>query len=413
MRHRRAALLLVMLITLPGLAGCWNKIEVEEAAYVLAIGVDRGEQMPYSITVTIAKPANIAGKEGGGKEEKPTALTTVEAPSLTGALTMLNSYIGRQVNLHHARALFVHEALAREEGMVLLDEVTRFRQTRQTIFLIVTRERAAEFLAQMKPELDKNPMRYIEQLTYQYRRSAMLPAESQVNAFVSRVDVAFAQPITYYAALAVGEEKKEETASASAQAEAGFRAGELPRTGGTNVEMIGAAAFRRQRMVGVLTGDEVRHLLMLNDQFREALCVFKDPREPNRYISVQLSRSRPFWLNADLSGERPRIYGRISLEAQMVGVQSGAAYDEPELQGLLNEAIERQVHESIERLIAKTQTWEADVVGFGRHLIAQFPTVQAWEAYNWPERYPQAEFDIEVVVKLRRFGLILSPVDPR
>lgn len=411
MRRKPIVRLLLLLLTIPWLAGCWNKVEIEEGAYVLAIGIDKGRHMPYNITVAIAKPQPLAGKEGGGKEEKPVILSSVEAPSLTSALSMLNGYIGRNVTLHHAKALFLHEEFARNDGLNLLDELLRFRETRQTLFFIVTREKARDFLNEMKPALDKNPMRFIEQMTYHYRRTAMLPAMGQINAFASRLDVAYAQPLAYYAAV-VDEEEKEGTETRSEQAEADVLAGEIPREGGSNVEMIGAAAFRRQRMVGVLTGDEIRHVLMLQDKFRQAMVTFKDPADPNRYVSVQLSRSRPLRLQADLSGSRPRFSGLISLEAQILGIQTGSDYTEPELHGVLERSMGKQIEEQIQSLVVKTQEWETDIVGFGRHLVSRFPTVAAWESYNWPSRFPDAEVDIKVQVRLRRFGLTLSPVEP-
>lgn len=411
MRRKPLSLLLTALLALPWLTGCWNRMEVEEAAYALAIGIDRGEQMPYSITVAIAKPGAIAGKAGGGKEDQPVALSTVEAPSLTGALSMLNSFIGRAVTMQHAKAVFLHEELARTDGVRVIDELLRFRETRPTMFFIVTQQPAKEFLEGMDPKLEKNPMRFFEQMTYHYRRNAMIPAESQLNTLTRRLDVAHAEPLMYYAAV-VDEEEQQESQTESTQAEAGFRAGALPREGGAGVEMVGAAAFRRQRMVGVLTGDEVRHALILQDEFQQTLGAFEDPRDPEHYVSVQLSRGRPVRVQADLSGDRPRLSAVITMEAQLLGIQSGIDYSEPELQGVLEESIARQIEEPIREMIRKTQEWETDVVGFGRYLVPLFPTVDDWHAYRWPDRYPEAEFNIDVRVTLRRFGLTLSPVEP-
>lgn len=410
MKRKALARLLVTLLLLPWLAGCWNKTEIEEGAYILALGIDKGEDLPYSVTVVMAKPAAIAGKEGGGGEEKPVVITTVEAPSIAGALSMLHGYVGRQVTLYHTKALFLHEEMARTGGLKVIDELLRFRQIRETVFFIVTREEAGQFLSDLKVDLEKDPMRFIEQMTYNYRRNAMLPADSQINHFASKLDVAYAQPLSYYAAV-VDEEEKGEKETESAQAEAGFKAGQLPREGGANVEMLGAAAFRGQQMVGVLTGDEMRHLLMLQDKFRKALVAFKDPKNPELYVSVELSLGRPFQPQADLSGTRPRLFGTISLEAEILGIQSGTDYSEPELQGLLERAMAEQIQQQIIELVSKTQEWETDIVGFGRHLVSLFPTVAEWEAYDWLAKYPDAQFSIDVKLKLRRFGLTLSPVE--
>src|SRR5690554_5230466 len=58
--------LLALLLLVPLLTGCWNKSEIEEGAYVLAAGIDEGQTYPYAITVLIAKPNALAGKDGGG-----------------------------------------------------------------------------------------------------------------------------------------------------------------------------------------------------------------------------------------------------------------------------------------------------------------------------------------------------------
>lgn len=407
MPRKSIARLLLLLLTLPWLAGCWNRTEVEENAYVLAIGIDRGESMPYNITAAIARPAAIAGKDGGG-DQPPLVITSIQAPSLTGAISMINSYTGRIINLTHLTALFVSEEMAREEGVPLIDELLRYRETRRTIFLVVTRDDASTFLEEMKPAIERNPIRYLEQITYHYQRNAMMPADGQINSFAMKLDVNYAQPLSYYAAIVDAEEQLD-TETVSDQAEAGFRAGELPRKGGTNIEMIGAAVFRRQQMVGVLTGDEIRHVLMLQDRFRQALVSFKDPRDPNSFVSVRLSRGRPRQFTPDTSNGSLR--GHISLEAELLGVQSGIDYSEPELQRVLEQSMSEQIEAEIRQLIERTQELKTDVAGFGRHVVTQFPTVDAWEAYDWPSRFPNTRIDIGVTVKLRRFGLTLSPVE--
>ncbi len=414
MRHKRLAALLLLLSLL--LTGCWNKVEIEENAYVLAIGVDEGEKGLHRITVAMAKPDKLAGKEGGGGgggdgDEKSIVLSTLDAPSLTGAISMLNGFTGRNVTLQHAKAIFISEEVARAGNMKILDELIRSREIRQTIFFVVTRENAADFLDKMKATLTNNPMRYIEELTYNYRRNAMLPASSQVNTFVSQLDVNYAQPLTYYAALAAEDDGEPGEGKAGGEAEATYDAGDLPRTGGSNVEMVGGAAFRGRKMVGVLSADELRPYLLLQDAFRQAFVTYKDPHDPGSFVSVQLSRGRPFSVTVDVTGPRPRIRGRVSLEAKLIGVQSGVDYSEPALQAELEESIAKQIETSIYELVKRTQEWGSDVIGLGRHAVPLFNTVEAWEAYDWLKKYPDADIDVEVLVTLRRFGLTLSPLE--
>lgn len=406
LRSPRLRPLLGLLLLLPLLAGCWNRVEIEQGAYVLAVGIDEGKSGLYAITVMIAKPGALAGKDGGDSHQPPVLITTVEAPSLAGAQIILHGYVGREVLYYHAQAIFVHESLARERGLPFLDGLLRFRQMRETAFVVVTREPAAEVMKKLKPELDKNPIQYLELLTYHHRNTASLPATSQVSAVAALLNVGYAQPLTYYAA-AVDEEAKSRQGLSSDEVR--FAAGELPRRGGTPVEMIGAAAFRGSRMVGVLDGVETRALLMLQNQFYTAHAAFHDPRQPDHYVIVHLSQGRPTRIWVERLGERPAIRAEVILEAEVVAIPSGIDYSEPAAQTELEQAIARELQETMNSVISRTQEWGSDVVGFGRHAIRRFPTAQAWEAYDWPSRYPEAEIHASVRVSLRRFGLTLTP----
>ncbi|MEW8977107.1 MAG: Ger(x)C family spore germination protein [Symbiobacterium sp.] len=403
---RRRPLLGALLLLLPLLTGCWNKMELEEGAYVLAVGIDEGKGSPYAVTVVIAKPSALAGEKNGGGDEPPVLTTTAEAPSLASARAVLHGYVGRQVLFHHTMVFFVHEELARTKGLPFLDELLRFRQIRETAFLVVTREPAADFLRALKPELEKDPVRFIAQLTYHYRTSGTLPAASQIRAVASLLNVGYAQPVTYYAALV---DEGSPAKKGSPDPRVGYAAGELPRQGGIPVEMIGAAAFRQSRMVGVLTAEETRALLMLQNRFQSAYAAFRDPRQPGQYVTLHLRRGRPTRIVLERLGERPAIRAEVILEAEVVAMPSGVDYSEPGAQEELERAVAGQLEETLQALIRKTQEWRVDVVGFGRYAIARFPTVQAWESYSWPERYPEAEVHTSVRVSLRRYGLTLSP----
>lgn len=409
---RRRSRLVPLLLAALLLQGCWDRTELEERAFVMAVAIDRGQEQRYAVTVNIALPAQLAGEGGGGGEGPGFLLTTVEAPTLTAALGLIDSYVDRQVSLLHAKAVFLGEEVARESGLESMDELVRFREARRTIFYAVTRGRAEEFLRQAEPIMEKSPHRFIEQMTYNYRQTGMVPASSQVQTFVTDVSTGYRDPMVYYAAIRGGAappQGGEDQAGRPEPRPATTVAGELPRRGGPNMEFLGAAAFRHDKMAGVLSGDEVRLVLMIQDEFQSGVFTLPDVAEPEKHISVRLSRSRPYGVQTDLSGDQPRFRGQIALEAELLAVQSGQNYSEPELQNRLERAFEEQLEREIRRLVRKTQEWGADIMGFGEHVAGHFPTVAAWEAYRWPERYPQADITVDVAVSMRRFGTQLGP----
>ncbi|HLN62631.1 MAG TPA: Ger(x)C family spore germination protein [Symbiobacteriaceae bacterium] len=416
--QRKHVVAVALLLTLAStLAGCWGRRELEEQAFVMAVGVDKGKESLYSVTFAIALPEKMAGGgKGGGGGGKPLMLTTLEAPTVAAAISMADSILSRQLSLRHTKALFMGEELAQISGMHTMDEFVRFREARRTIFYIVTKGKAADVLKGMEPKLEKDPQRFIQMITYNVRNTGMVPAESQIQHFVTAVSTGYTEPITYY--LALKEEEKEggdekKPGKMSGPLEGGFKAGELPREGGPNIELLGGAAFLGEKMVGVLTGEDMRMILMLQDKFQHGLFSIPDPRRQDLFVSLELHQGRPLDLSVDLSGPTPRLTGLVTLEGDLLSIQSNRDYTEPELQAVLEKAAAQAIATRIAETVKKTQDWGTDVVGFGKEVVKQFGTVPAWEQYKWLDRYRTATVEIRVRVLLRRFGKQLSPPEVR
>jgi Ger(x)C family germination protein len=409
--RRKLTAALLLLMTALSLTGCWDRAELEEESFVLAIGLDKGKSALYSATFVIALPEKMAGGKGGGGEGKPFMLTTVEAPTVAGAIGMVNTYLDREVTIQHTKALFMGEELAQQSGMYAMDEFVRFRQARRSTFYIVTKGKAKDFLDKIQPKMEKDPQRFIEKMSYNYRATGMIPASSQIQNFVTTVNTGYISPVTYYAAVKEEDQKKdtEKAASSGSLSESGFKAGELPREGGPNMELLGGAAFRGEKMVGVLTGEDMRMVLLLQDQFQRGFFSIQDPEKTDLYLSLDVRKGRPAKIDVDLSGGKPKITATITLEAELTSMQSDIDYTDPAMQVRLEEATALAVKDRLDKTIKKTQDWGTDVVGFGRSVVKQFPTVDAWEAYGWPDKYKDADVTTHVRVTIRRFGKQLSP----
>lgn len=416
MRLKRGlSLLLVFVMSLP-LAGCWDRRELEEIAFMLAMGVDKGEKSTYAVTFMIALPAKLAGGGGGegggggggGKDDRPYMITTVDAPTIASALAIINTSVDRRVSLIQNRALFMGEDLAKISGLRTMDEITRFRESRRANYFVVVKGRASEFLDKMKPEMEKSPSRYMEEMANTFRYTGMVPRTGQIHHFVTTVNSGYASPLTYYAALSPEADASRESGGNTTGR---FKAGDIPKKGGPNVEWVGGAAFSKDKMVGVLTGEEMRTLSILRNDFRRGYWSVRDPQQGDRglYVSVDIQRGRPVLYSVDVTGARPRIRIDVTLEAEIMAIQSDVDYTDPEKQGLLETALSTELLNDANALIAKTKAWEADVLGLGRQVVRQFPTVAAWEAYDWPPRYKTADVEVHVRITLRRFGLQMSP----
>jgi spore germination protein KC len=397
MRRKRYLIIVLLLFITPLLTSCWDRFEVEDISFLISMGIDKGTKFRYIITVAIAIPENF-GKDSTGKKY---LVTSVEAPTINAALTMIGTYAGRRVSLQHTKALFMGEALARESGLNAIDEFLRLHQARRSTLYFVTKGKAVDFLNQVESKINTDPQRLVEGLNYTSRNTGVLPSISQIQTFVTTVNMGYIQPMTYYAAIHEGGEVPGNYLE--------VEAGRLPRKGGPNAEVLGAAAFRKDKMVGVLTALDVRLILMVQNQFRSGFTSFPDPKNPTVYFTMDVRSARPTRVQADVKQKRPQLNIHVDLEGELVAVQSGIDYTDPKMQGVIEQAAEQNAAVEFDRLVKKTQAWNSDVLGLGNTVVKAFPTVEAWNQYDWPSKYKDAEIKFDVSLKLRRFGLQLAP----
>jgi spore germination protein KC len=179
------------------------------------------------------------------------------------------------------------------------------------------------------------------------------------------------------------------------------------------LEFAGLAVFRGDRLVGVLNAEEARAVAMLRGSFERAFISIPGPDQGGARIILDVRQGSPPHINIDLERETPHLSINLSLEADIV---SAAGRDQRRPESL--EALGRHAGEvltgRVRDVLARAQEeFRADIFGFGRHAQARFGTWQSWLAYDWLDRFPLAEVEVKVDLRLRRVGLEFGELRPR
>lgn len=437
-RTRRVWLAGLALVLTPLLTGCWDRRELEELAFVLALGLDRA---PHGVQVSamIAIPSKMAGGggngDGGGSggEEDVVTVSTVTAATIPEAANLLNSYLARTLSLEHAKVLVVGRDLAEHDGLApFLDFLDRSRPIRATMAVVISQGPAVELLSRLHPQVERDPHRFLEFLPLQDRETGLIPHSARFNDLLAATENPGMDGIAYLIALRPqpGQHQQEGSTEEGARpgGEAGdgtgeggdtagperpeqWVAGNLPRRGGPNAEMVGAAILRDARMVGVATGQEMRVINLLRGDLRRAVLSVPDPLAPGQEVGLEIRPGRLPVVRAELGGQHPRLTVVAPQEATLLGVQSRVDYARDEtriarLAGATSALLEATARE----LIRKAQTeWRADPFGFGLKVARLFPTYPEWREYDWSRRFPEAEVEVRIPVQIRRPGTRLDP----
>lgn len=102
--------ILFLILVAVSLTGYDDERGLETMAYVVAVGLDKGETNTLKLSMQFAV-LETSGAQNSSQAQKSTT-STVECDSINSGITLLNSYIGKTVNLSHCKAIVVSEELA-------------------------------------------------------------------------------------------------------------------------------------------------------------------------------------------------------------------------------------------------------------------------------------------------------------
>ncbi|MFZ5648872.1 MAG: Ger(x)C family spore germination protein [Bacillota bacterium] len=409
----RAVKLLTVMVFTFFLAGCWGSRESDEIAYVMAMGFDKGEKGNITVTFQIANPKVIAGMSGGGgggvggdSQNKPFLFSTTEALSPIAAFNLLNAIQSREISLLHTKAFIFSEELAREGLAGYLNPLNRYRETRGTSFVFISRGKARNFMQKNQPLLEVSPSKQYEMIADLTNLHGMAP-HTQFREFYQHTKSLSIDPTVPL--VGINETGLGTVKRAKPHVLGDYLAGDFPAAGESKAQIIGTAVFRNDRMVGELTGDESMHMLILQGRLQRSLMVLDDPLKPGNHIGLMLHQSRSPVVKVSFADEVPAINVEVFQEPSIVGISSGVNYEEPKIKATLEKLLSDIITQRCNALINRSQNeFRSDIFGFGEYAKRHFLTLDKWQKYNWPENYIYARVNVKTNVKIRRTGLQLK-----
>lgn len=408
-KKKNSLFLLILLIVL-FMPGCWGARETDQLGYILSIGIDKGKENIVAITFTVAIPQASAGG-GGSDKEKNTVVISMEAASLFGALQMADAFVSRDMTFIHNNMIVVSEDIAKEGLSKCINPLVRNREIRRNSYLMVTKGKAKDFLENNVAVIEKYPSRQIEMLMDNRDYVGYIPT-ADIDTFYEGVTSPGKEPVVTLVGVNEGREGEEKntTFSEKIENELAYSAGDLPREGSNKIDVIGTAAFRRDKLVGFLNGAETRYYQMVKGDYRSATFTFPDPEKPEEFIVVvKIRQAASPQVKIDTAGDVPRIGIDIDLKGEIMSIQSGINYEGMEKKDEFKQYIENYITEEIYDVVEKVQReFKSDIFGLGEYTRKNFWTWQAWNDYDWSAKFPQAEIEVRPHLHIRRTGLLLN-----
>ncbi|WP_185806908.1 Ger(x)C family spore germination protein [Bacillus salinus] len=387
------------------LTSCYDKHEIEEQAFVVVIGLDDSEKTDgITVTFQVANPQAGIPNTGGEKEEA-SEIITFTAPDIITARDLANASVARKINFSHTKVMIIGEEFAKTDKAVkFITSSIRDREIRRDIKLIVSKEKAYDFIKNNDPKLETRPHKFYDLMAGRWEETGLVPL-SDLQRFLQRIE----SKQDAYLAIYASTEKDEETKEGN---EDDYLPGQINQIGGNSTQLIGSALFKDGVMVGTLSGEETRLSLNLRSKSvaKYMRVSYTDPKNPDYRIGARITKHRNTQISMNFDDEL-KINVLIPLDLEIVSIPSGVNYvTNKDNRELLRTSIEEDLTKKFEALIQKTQDkYKTNPFNWSNTVRRHFLTLQEFEAYGFKEKYPNAKVSVKVEVKFKDFGKQLTP----
>ncbi len=369
------------------LGGCYSQREIELTGFILAVGLDRGEELPLRLVAQLAVPAAVAGERDGGGDQ-PSVLLSAEGNTVSEAIQKLSMATPDRLFWGHAD-IVIFTADVIEDGLSrVVDIVLREREFRPGARIYATEENLDELLAVEFPTQPMNAS-YIERLSERSTSYSMSP-----QAMVK--DLGCANESSG-CALLVPVLKLDESSLAGVQ-----------EADGKSLRLEGSAVISSSGFLGQFDGTETRGALWILGRAGETSVSLNGPAEVTEFVGVRVLRS---WSEVTVHVNRERVEDSIVTvvvkgEADLTEIQGHQAYQDVEHLKRIDAALNDVIVSEMRAALSKARNLGADVFGLAER-FRQSMTAQMWRDVRgrWPVVFPQLRIDVQADFRVRRRGM--------
>ncbi len=436
-------IIMTIIIFLYAFSSSYYSQNIDHLDYVIALGIDK---LPNSDNLSVTfEFANLGSfSENASSEQTEPIINTIIAPTIPNALTIMNAYIGKQLNLSHCKVIAFSEDFAKTG---ILDEVsflTHNIQIRPTTNVVVTDCNAVDYLKHSTSSLEQVLTKYYD----------IFPTSSEYTGYTSNIPLGRfyenlldknSGAVTILGSLVENTDSKNENPSSSnsqnsdvsvpsksnntssessdtnnnsnkenkstkmenkntitktiqnnKQDYQSFDPKSAISEGDRGAENMGLAVFKDDKYVGSLSTIETLCYSLLKDEVDNFVLTITSPFDEAEKVDIKVGDLSQLKTDIDISKDAPVINIKFNLTAEVINVLDNQNTPYDKTLEKLNFALKEYLTEEFKSYLYKTsREYNSDINEFYKIAKRQFITNSDFSNYDWANKYETAEFNVE------------------
>lgn len=431
-------ILFVVFITfIAGFSNSYVSHRIEHLAYVLVLGIDKGEKAKLKISTQFINVSSSSS--GASSDSSQIVLTSCEANSMFSGLNLLNSYIGKEINLAHCSVVVFSEEIAKEGISSEIYSLINNEEIRSSANIVVTNCKAYDYINNSKPNLENLTSKYFDTFDITSKLTGYF-SNITLGDFFNNLSESNSDPIAVLGGLnstARSEENKsssnssEESSSSSNSGNSGninseasnsnsssqdveeqekqdietnqnnLVAGKSSIVGGRGTEDLGLAIFSGDKYIGELTvWESICHSLITNS-IDTCIISVEDPLVENKQLEIQLSPNKKSKITSNIENGDININIELNLIANILSLNSNINYEDTDTINKISTATQNRLNDELNKYFDKTaRKYNVDIDKYYLSILKYFPYQKNFDDFNYKEKLKNANFNCNTHVNI-------------
>ena len=399
---KKIFVVILIIMFLLAFSKSYSALNISNLAVVVAMGIDVSDNNNLKISFQFTKASSAS--ESGSYEQSP-IIYTVECSSISSGINLLNSNIGKEVNLSHCKIVAFSEEFATKGISKEIYTLINDTQVRPSTNIIITKCPAKYYLENSKPLFENLVTKYYETFANSSQYTAYTTTAT-IGDFFNSLLCNSCEP---YATLGgITNNNTNNSTTINPEKDSTIKSNSTTiTTDSTTAENIGVAVFKGDTLVGELSAIETLCMLIIKNEASGFLVSVPNPNKTDSYVDLYLSILRSPEIDVKIINGTPYIKLHCQLSGRIYSMEEDSEYLSSEVLNQISSSCNSYLESVMNDYLYKTsKALNSDINGFGNIAKRIFLTTDEFNSYNWEETYKNSFFNVTIDSKIRSSSLL-------
>ncbi len=395
-------IIILIIVFLIAFSSSYQSSNIGNVAVVVAMGFDISDTNNLNITFQFTNASSVS--DTGSSEKTEPTLFSIDAPSISSAINLMNTNIGKDVNLSHCKLIVFSEELASRGIEEEIYTLSNNPDVRPSANIVVSKSTAKTYIENSKPTLDNLITKYYETFVNSSQFTGY-NSNATIGDFFYSMTCDACEP---YAMLGgISSQNSSSLSNSSSPTDNTIKSTFSPASGQYISENTGLAVFKGSTFVGELNEIENLCFMIVDNKLSGFLVSIPNPLKNDSFIDVYMTPVLNTKVDAKIVNDSPFISIDCNFSGRVYSIDESVNYSDIDTLKQISNSCNSYLESILSDYLYKTsKELNADINKLGKFIRKNFLTESDYQNYNWSSKYKDTFFDIDVDCSIKSSFLL-------